>query len=92
MPVKDNLLVIRMGVAGLTQWGLSWARERLCGGGGIRKNCGKVWKRQRQKGGNPFVICKPQKLRGFKPQLHAICPLSRNTLLRLARLSGTGSG
>ncbi len=44
MPVKSNLLVIRMGVAGLTQWGSSWRRERACGRGGIRKNCGKVWK------------------------------------------------
>ena len=28
---KDNLLVIRMDVAGLTQWGSSWPRERVCG-------------------------------------------------------------
>src|SRR5713101_8268455 len=40
--IKDNLLVIRMDVAGLTQWGTSWRRERVCGRGGIRKNCGKV--------------------------------------------------
>src|SRR5260370_41018303 len=33
-----------MGVAGLTQWGSSWPRERVCGRGGIRKNCGKLWK------------------------------------------------
>src|SRR5713101_4079360 len=45
--VKDNLLVIRMDVAGLTQWGPSWRRERVCGRGGIRKNCGNLWKRQR---------------------------------------------
>ncbi len=44
MLVKDNLLVIRMGVAGLTQWGSSWGRERVCGRGGIRKNCGNLWK------------------------------------------------
>src|SRR5260370_32944671 len=44
MIVKNNLLVIRMGVAGLTQWGSSWPRERVCGRGGIRKNCGKLWK------------------------------------------------
>jgi hypothetical protein len=53
MVVKDKLLVIRMGVAGLTQWGSSWRRERACGRGGpvkatgmqepqIRKICGKV--------------------------------------------------
>src|SRR5260370_14109856 len=30
MRVKDNLLVIRMDVAGLTQWGSSWRRERVC--------------------------------------------------------------
>src|SRR5712691_8230242 len=27
MLVKDNLLVIRMDVAGLTQWGSSWGKE-----------------------------------------------------------------
>jgi hypothetical protein len=42
MPVKDNLLVIRMDVAGLTQWGSSWSGERVCGRGGIRKNCGNL--------------------------------------------------
>jgi hypothetical protein len=36
--------VIRMDVAGLTQWGSSWARERTCGRGAIRKNCGNLWK------------------------------------------------
>ncbi len=44
--VKNNLLVIRMGVAGLTQWGTTWRRERVCGRGGIRKNCGNLRKRQ----------------------------------------------
>jgi len=35
-------------VAGyLTQWGTSWPRERVCGRGGIRKNCGNLWKSQR---------------------------------------------
>ncbi|SRR5216683_1405989 len=48
-PVKDNLLVIRMDVAGLTQWGPSWPRERVCGRGGIRENCGNLWKSQRPK-------------------------------------------
>src|SRR6266571_8609568 len=43
-PVKDNLLVILMDVAGLTQWGSSWSRERVCGRGAIRKNCGNLWK------------------------------------------------
>src|SRR5712664_974947 len=47
MLVNDNLLVIRMDVAGLTQWGSSWPRERACGRGGIRKNCGKVWKSEK---------------------------------------------
>jgi len=52
MFVKDNLLVIRMVVAGLTQWGTSWPRERVCERGGIRKNCGNLWKRQRPKAVN----------------------------------------
>ena len=42
--VEDNLLVIRMDVAGLTQWGSSWRRERVCGGVGFERiveNCGK---------------------------------------------------
>ncbi len=47
MLVKNNLLVIRMNVAGLTQWGSSWLRERVCGRGGIRKNCGNLWKSQK---------------------------------------------
>jgi hypothetical protein len=47
MVFKGNLLVIRMDVAGLTQWGSSWPMERVCGRGGIRKNCGNVWKGQR---------------------------------------------
>ena len=50
MPVKNNLLAIRMDVAGLTQWGSSWRRERVCGRGGIRKNCGNLWKRQKPTG------------------------------------------
>src|SRR5713226_9226259 len=45
--VKVNLLVIRMDVAGLTQWGTSWRRERVCGRGGIRKNCGNLWKKSK---------------------------------------------
>src|ERR1700682_5618584 len=49
MAVKDNLLVIRMGVAGLTQWGSSWPRETVWESGGIRKNCGNLWKKQRPK-------------------------------------------
>jgi hypothetical protein len=48
-PVKDNLLVIRMDVAGLTQWGPSWPSERVYGRGGIRENCGNLWKSQRPK-------------------------------------------
>ena len=36
-----------MGVGYLTQWGSSWPRERVCGRGGIRKNCGNLWKRQK---------------------------------------------
>ncbi len=47
-PVKDNLVVIRMDVAGLTQWGSSWPRERVCGRGGIRENCGNLWKSQKR--------------------------------------------
>ncbi len=42
--VKDNLLVIRMDVGYLTQWGSSWRRERVCGGVGFERiveNCGK---------------------------------------------------
>src|SRR6266481_2618294 len=44
MVVKDNLLVIRMDVAGLTQWGSSWPRERVCGRVGFERiveKCGK---------------------------------------------------
>jgi hypothetical protein len=44
LTVKDNYVVIRMGVAGLTQWGPSWRRERVSGRGGIRKDCGNLWK------------------------------------------------
>jgi hypothetical protein len=33
--------------AGLTQWGSSWRRERACGRGGIRKNCGNLWKKSK---------------------------------------------
>jgi hypothetical protein len=36
--------VIRMDVAGLTQWGSNWWREWVCGRGGIRRNCGNQWK------------------------------------------------
>src|SRR5437899_12989579 len=46
-PVKDNYVVIRMDVAGLTQWGSSWTSERVYGRGGIRENGGNVWKRKR---------------------------------------------
>jgi len=28
----------------LRRWGTSWRRERVCGRGGIRKNCGNLWK------------------------------------------------
>jgi len=45
--VKDNLLVIRMDVCNLTHWGSSWLRPRVCGRGGIRKNCGNRWKSQK---------------------------------------------
>ncbi len=36
--------MIRMNVAGLTQWESSWPGERVCGRGWIRKNCGNLWK------------------------------------------------
>ena len=52
MRVKSNLLVIRMDVAGLTQWGASRRRERVCGRGGIRRNCGNLWKREKMKYGS----------------------------------------
>src|SRR6266849_4195406 len=42
--VKDNYVVIRMDVSAGTQWGASWSRERVCGRGAIRKNCGNLWK------------------------------------------------
>src|SRR5713226_10283910 len=45
--VKDNYVVIRMDVGYLTQWGSSWWMERVCGRGGIRKNCGNLWKSQK---------------------------------------------
>jgi len=44
---KGKVLVIRMSAAGLMQRGASWRRERVCGSGGIRKNCGKLWKSQK---------------------------------------------
>jgi|SRR5467141_2099745 len=50
MVVKDNLLVIRMDVAGLTQWGSSWPKERVCGRGEIRKNCGNLWNSKKHHG------------------------------------------
>jgi hypothetical protein len=31
----------------LRQWGTSWPRERVCRTGGIRKNCGNLWKSQK---------------------------------------------
>ena len=43
--VQDNLLVIRMDVGYLTQWGSSWRRERVCGGVGFERiveKCGKI--------------------------------------------------
>jgi hypothetical protein len=43
--VKDNYIVIRMSAGYLTQLGSSWSRERVCGRGGIRKNCGNLWKK-----------------------------------------------
>jgi hypothetical protein len=47
--VKNNLLVIRKNVAGLTQWGSSWLREKVCGGAGFERIveiCGKsqMWR------------------------------------------------
>jgi len=33
--------------AGMTQCGSSWRRERVCGRGGIRKNCENLWKNQK---------------------------------------------
>src|SRR5260370_34556181 len=50
-PVKDNLLVIRMDVAGLTQWGPSWPRGRVCGRGGVGEDWGNLWKSERPKRG-----------------------------------------
>jgi hypothetical protein len=50
MLVKDNLLVIRMSVARLTQWGSSWGRERACGRAGFERvveKCGKSKGRKR---------------------------------------------
>jgi hypothetical protein len=44
MLVKDNLLVIRIDVGYLTQWGTSWPRERVCGRVGFERIveiCGK---------------------------------------------------
>ncbi len=42
MTFKDNLLVIRMDVAGLTQ-GFKLAEGKGLRRGGIRKNCGNLW-------------------------------------------------
>ena len=64
MLVKDNLLVIRMDVAGLTQWGSSWTSERVYGRGGIRENCGNLWKSQR-----PKEVNRPDRVGIFDRQL-----------------------
>jgi hypothetical protein len=45
--INDNYIVIRKSVGYLTQWGSSWWMERVCGRGGIRMNCGNLWKSQR---------------------------------------------
>jgi hypothetical protein len=50
LDVKNYLLVIRMDVAAGTQWGSSWAIERVCGRGGIRKVCEKVFGAQEFRG------------------------------------------
>lgn len=50
MAVKNNYVVIRMDVAGETQWGASCEMERVCGRGGIRKICGKVLDRRKSIG------------------------------------------
>jgi len=54
---KDNYVVIRMSVGYLTQWGSSWPRERVCGRGGIRKNCGNPWKNKRAHGSASPTRC-----------------------------------
>ncbi len=44
LAVKDNYVVIRMDLAGLTQWGSSWRRESVCGRAGFERIveiCGK---------------------------------------------------
>ncbi len=45
----DSPKMTRMDVGYLTQWGLSCSMERVCGRGGIRKNCGNLWKSQKPK-------------------------------------------
>src|SRR5712664_248131 len=63
MAVKDNLLVIRMDVAGLTQWGTSWRRERVCGRGGIRTNCGNLRKKSKDYGGRQLKVESKRRLK-----------------------------
>jgi len=55
---KNNYVVIRMSVGYLTQWRSSWPRERVCGRGGIRKNCGNLWKNKK----GPWLCCTHQML------------------------------
>jgi hypothetical protein len=50
MLVKNNLLAIRMDVAGLTQWGSSWRRERACGRVGFERIVEKCENRNQGKG------------------------------------------
>jgi hypothetical protein len=70
--VKCNLLAIRIGVGYLTQRGASWRRERVCGRGGIRKNCGNLWKTRQSRlsrgarggGARPKVLCSTAQVSG----------------------------
>jgi hypothetical protein len=57
--VKGNYVVIRMSAGSLTQWDSSWSRERVCGRGGIRKNCGNLWKKVKSPRVNHPCSCSP---------------------------------
>ena len=56
MRVKDNLLVIRMNVAGLTQWGSSWPRERVYGRGVDSRELWKSVEKSKAEGGQQLKV------------------------------------
>jgi len=84
--------VIRMDVAGLTQWGSSWGRERVCGRGWIRKNCGNLWKvfglreleeSQKPRTPNPRMGHPPRVMTEYVWIVHPLAPRSPGRLAEI---------